>query len=97
MPKKASAEVPDEPIFPGGPFPDEVDDDPLANIVAVTEALGGYFDAKTLVLSPLEQAALWSVLERERTSRPVHDGLRGLLSLSHDHAEALLGLLRRVF
>ena len=73
------------------------DDDPLANIVAVTEALGGYFGAKSVVLSPLEQAALWSVLDRERTSRPVHDGLRGLLSLSHEHAEAFLAFLRRIF
>jgi hypothetical protein len=75
----------------------ESEDDPLAGLVAVTEALGGYFGAKSVVLSPLEQAALWSVLERETTSRPVHDGLRGLLSLSHDHADALLALLRRLF
>lgn len=71
--------------------------DPLAEITAVTEEAGGYFVSRPVILSPLEQAALWSVLERERTSRPVHDGLRGLLSLSHDHAEAFLHLLRRLF
>lgn len=68
----------------------------LDELVRMTEEAGGYFSPKRVTLSPLEQAALWSVLDRERTSRPVHDGLRGLLSLSHDHAEALLGLLRRV-
>lgn len=76
--------------------PGDSDDDPLAGLVAVTEALGGYFPSKSVALSPLEQAALCSVLDRETTSRPTHDGLRGLLCLSHDHADALLGLLRRI-
>lgn len=75
---------------------EDPDDDPLAGLAAVTEALDGYLNPKTVVLTPLEQTALCSVLERETTSRPTHDGLRGLLSLSHDHAEALLGLLRRI-
>jgi len=87
------SETTDEPIFPGGPFPDE---DPLAGLVAVTEALGGYLDPKAVVLSPLERAALWEVLDRDRTASPTHGGLRGLLSLSHDHADALLNFLRRI-
>lgn len=74
-----------------------VEDDPLAGLVAVTEALGGCFNAKTVVLSPLEQAALWQVLDRDRTCRPVHGGLAVLLGLSHEHGEALLALLRRIF
>jgi hypothetical protein len=72
-------------------------DESLTEITRLSEEVGGYFAPKSVVLSPLEQASLWSVLDRERTSRPVHDGLRGLLSLSHDHADAFLGLLRRLF
>lgn len=72
------------------------DVDPLAGIDAVAAALGGFPGLSTVSLTALEHAALREVLLREATSRPIHDGLRGLLSLSHDHAEALLGLLRRV-
>ena len=43
-----------------------------------------------------ERDALKAVLDRETTSRPSYDGLRQLLSLSHDDAEALLGFLRRI-
>jgi len=71
--------------------------DPLEELTRISEEVGGYFNPKTLVLSPLEQAALWQLLDRDRTCRPVHGGLGTLLSLSHEHAQALLGLLRRVF
>lgn len=73
------------------------DVDPLAGIDALTMTLDGCPTVKAVALTALEHAALREVLLREATSRPIHDGLRGLLSLSHDHAEALLGLLRRVF
>jgi hypothetical protein len=62
--------------------------------VADPEPLPGTYPV--LTLSDPERQALQSVLHRENSCRPHHDGLRGLLSLSHAESEALLGLLRRI-
>lgn len=62
--------------------------------VADPEPLPGTYPVITL--SSAEREALQSVLHRETSCRPHHDGLRGLLSLSHAESEALLGLLRRI-
>jgi hypothetical protein len=52
--------------------------------------------ALTVHLTVAEREALRALLERETTSRPSYDGLRGLLSLTNPQNDALLGLLRRL-
>lgn len=47
-------------------------------------------------ISPGEREVLKRVLDRERTSREAHGGLRGVLSLTSADADVLLAFLRRI-
>jgi hypothetical protein len=52
--------------------------------------------AMAITLSDAERDVLRVVLDRDRTSKLVHGGLKSLLTLTDDQATTLLGLLNRV-
>jgi hypothetical protein len=51
---------------------------------------------EVISLSTEEHDALWQLLDRDRTAKESHGGLRGLLSLKENDYEALMALLNRV-
>jgi len=48
------------------------------------------------ILTDAEKATLRVLLDRDRTSKQVHGGLRSILNLSESEAETLLNFLRRI-
>lgn len=48
------------------------------------------------VVSDRERAVLKIILDRDRTSRVVHGGLKSLLQLTDEDAKTLLGFLDRI-
>lgn len=51
---------------------------------------------KVVVISPEEEDVLKKLLDRDRTSRIVHGGLKSLLTFTDDEISILLGFLDRV-
>lgn len=53
-------------------------------------------EGKRVELADSELTVLKTLLDRDRTSKQVHGGLKSILSLSDDETEILLNFLRRI-
>lgn len=73
------------------PLPAEVIEILKPKVAVVAEVPQG----REMRLSAAEVDALRELLDRDRTAKVVHGGLKGLLSLSDDDVAALLGFLKR--